>query len=165
MIEADIFKNAMRNMATGVSVLTTDGPAGRRGVTVSAVCSLSAEPPSLLACVHHLSQFAQAVTDNGAFCVNVLAEDQWRIADCFAGRIPELREDKFAGASWAIRSSGCPVLVGAAASFDCRLERVESYATHRLVMGSVQDAATREVLPLIYADQDYRLLRGTTLAS
>ena len=41
----DSFIAAMRQAATGVTVVTTDGAAGRRGVTVSAMTSVSAEPP------------------------------------------------------------------------------------------------------------------------
>ena len=72
MVETDRFREAMRRMASGVSVITTDGPAGRFGVTVSSLCSLSLEPPSVLACVHHLSPALRAVIENGVFCANVL---------------------------------------------------------------------------------------------
>lgn len=57
MIEAETttanFIMAMAAAATGVSVTTTEGSAGRFGLTVSAISSVSAEPPMLLACVNH----------------------------------------------------------------------------------------------------------------
>ena len=100
MVEADRFREAMRRMASGVSVVTTDGPAGRFGVTVSSMCSLSMEPPSVIACVHHLSPAFDAIVKNGVFCANVLAAEQSCVSDSFAGRLLELKDDKFACAQW-----------------------------------------------------------------
>ena len=82
----DRYLEAMSEAAATVSVVTTDGPAGRAGVTVSAMCSVSADPPTILVCVHHLSPACEAIRENGAFCVNVLGDGQSAISDTFAGR-------------------------------------------------------------------------------
>ena len=73
-----LFLDGMSRAAATVSVVATDGPAGRAGVTVSAMASVSAdgESPTLLVCVHHLSPAAATIIGNGAFCVNVLRREQ-----------------------------------------------------------------------------------------
>ena len=67
------FTAAMGLAATGVSVVTTDGPAGRFGLTVSAVSSVSAEPPLVLCCINRKSPAMAAVEANGVFAVNLLS--------------------------------------------------------------------------------------------
>jgi flavin reductase (DIM6/NTAB) family NADH-FMN oxidoreductase RutF len=156
MVEADRFREAMRRMASGVSVITTDGAAGRSGVTVSSMCSLSLEPPSVLACVHHLSPALRAIVDNGVFCANVLCVEQARVSDSFAGRLLELKDDKFACAEWNALATGSPVLRDALIAFDCRLSSVAEFGSHRVLMGTVVDLVARDGNPLIYADRGYR---------
>ena len=82
------FLLGMSHAACTVNVVTTDGVAGRHGVTVSAMVSVSADTPqpTLLVCIHHLSPVVAAVLENGVFCVNVLRDDQAHISDNFAGR-------------------------------------------------------------------------------
>jgi flavin reductase len=156
MVEADRFREAMRLMATGVSVVTTDGPAGRFGVTVSSMCSLSLDPPSVLACVHHLSPAFKAIVANGVFCANVLAAEQARVSDSFAGRLQELKDDKFACAQWGVLQTGSPVLAGALIAFDCRLSRDVEFGSHRILMGTVIELQAQDGRPLIYSDRAYR---------
>ena len=92
---AERFREAMRRTASGVAVLTTDGEAGRAGVTISTLCSLSMEPPSVIACVHQDSSALEALLANRVFAANALTDDQSRVAHAFAGQIPELRDDRF----------------------------------------------------------------------
>src|SRR5277367_7027258 len=82
------FLSGMSHAACTVNVVTTDGVAGRHGVTVSAMVSVSADTPqpTLLVCIHHLSPVVTALLENGVFCVNVLRDDQAHISDNFAGR-------------------------------------------------------------------------------
>jgi len=156
MVDADRFREAMRRMASGVSVITTDGPAGRFGVTVSSMCSLSLEPPSVLACVHHRSPALRAIVENGVFCANVLCVEQSRVSDSFAGRLLELKDDKFACAEWDALATGSPALRDALIAFDCRLSREVEFGSHRILMGTVVELSARDGSPLIYADRGYR---------
>jgi flavin reductase (DIM6/NTAB) family NADH-FMN oxidoreductase RutF len=156
MVAAERFREAMRRMATGVSVITTDGPAGRFGVTVSSMCSLSLEPPSVLACVHHLSPALRAIVENGVFCANVLSVEQSHVSETFAGRLLELKDDKFACAEWGALATGSPVLNDALVAFDCRLSSAAEFGSHRILMGTVSDLIARDGPPLIYADRGYR---------
>src|ERR1700733_6632940 len=85
------FLHGMSHAACTVNVVTTDGAAGRHGVTVSAMVSVSADTPqpTLLVCIHHLSPVAEALLENGVFCVNVLGDDQVHISYHFAGLSPD----------------------------------------------------------------------------
>jgi len=144
----------MANAATGVTVVATDGPAGRRAQTISAMCSVSADPPTLLVSVNRRSPLTAALAANGVFCVNVLAEHQACIADTFAGRRGERSYD-FGCASW---TPGIPVLAESAASFSCVLARTVAVGTHLLFVGEVTDATASGRAPLAYHDRGYRRL-------
>ena len=129
---ADRFRETMRRTASGVAILTTEGAAGRAGVTVSTLCSLSMEPPSVVACVHRDNGALDTILANGVFAANVLAEDQEIVAKAFAGMIPEMREDRFASGRWQHLATRAPVLQGALAAFDCRIASTSDFGTHRI---------------------------------
>jgi len=150
------FVAGMRNAATGVTVVATDGPAGRYAQTVSAMCSVSADPPTLVVCVNRRSPALAALAANGVFSVNVLAAEQIHVADTFAGRPPDGEPYDFGCASWTTLTTGSPVLVGAAATFDCRLVDAVDSGTHQLALGAVEKASQRPVDPLIYLAREYR---------
>jgi flavin reductase (DIM6/NTAB) family NADH-FMN oxidoreductase RutF/DNA-binding transcriptional LysR family regulator len=152
------FLNGMSHAACTVNVVTTDGPAGRHGVTVSAMVSVSADTPqpTLLVCIHHLSPVASAVLENGAFCVNVLREDQTHISESFAGRTTARGGSKFDCSRWTTQVTGAPRVVDALVAFDCRVIASERVGSHCVVFGSVQDIfIAGGGAPLIYANRAY----------
>ena len=75
-VPAAEFRSALSRLATTVSVITTDGPAGVAGVTCSAVCALSDEPAMVLVCIHGKSATNAAIKANRVFCVNSLQAEQ-----------------------------------------------------------------------------------------
>ncbi len=152
------FLAAMSQAACTVSVVTTDGPAGRAGVTISAMTSVSADTPqpTLLVCVHHRCRAAEAILGNGAFCVNVLRDDQSTISDHFAGRVPAPGGDRFACADWTAEKTGAPRVVDPLVAFDCRLLSGERVGTHHVFIGAVEDVFIAPGgAPLIYANRAY----------
>ena len=156
------FLLGMRHAACTVNVVTTDGAAGRHGVTVSAMVSVSADTPqpTLLVCLHHKSAVAEAVLENGVFCVNVLRDDQAHISDHFAGRSEARGADKFACTEWATQVTGAPRVLDALASFDCRVTASERVGSHFVVFGTVQDIQVASGgAPLIYANRAYGVPR------
>ena len=86
IVDRASFIKAMRNVANSVTVVTTNGEAGCHGGTVSAFCSVSADPPTVLVCLMDSSRIAQTTLQNGNFCVNVLPYASQHVADRFAGR-------------------------------------------------------------------------------
>jgi flavin reductase (DIM6/NTAB) family NADH-FMN oxidoreductase RutF len=152
------FLSGMSHAACTVNVVTTDGPSGRHGVTVSAMVSVSADTPqpTLLVCVHHLSPVADALLANGVFCVNVLREDQTHISESFAGRTAARGDAKFDCTRWISQSTGAPRVLDALVAFDCRVTASERVGSHFVVFGSVQDIfVAGEGAPLIYANRAY----------
>jgi len=155
---ADRFRDTMRRTASGVAVLTTDGTAGRAGVTVSTLCSLSMEPPSVIACVHRDNRTLDAILKNGCFVANVLAVHQERVAKAFAGLIPELRDDRFASGDWRLAATGAPLLQGSLASFDCRTASTHDFGTHCILIGEVVEIISGDGDPLLFADRSFHRL-------
>ena len=152
------FVSAMAMAATAVSVVTTDGAAGKFGLTVSAVSSVSAEPPMVLACINRRSPLSEAVTANGIFCINLLTDCQSHVSDIFAGRSNDGPAYDFACATWISGVTGAPILNQAAASFDCKLDSYHDAGTHRIIIGRVLEAVTGEDDPLVYARRSYRAI-------
>lgn len=147
------FVAAMRGVASSVTVVTTDGPAGRCGATVSAFCSVSADPPTVLVCLRADSRIARAVAANGAFCVNVLPDSRSDLAERFAGRHDREVVDRFDGVDWEPGSES-PVLPGVTA-FDCRLSRRSTCGTHAILIGEPMDIRRSAAPPLSWLDGAY----------
>ena len=136
-VGADQFRQAMRRPANAVAVIAT-GPAGdRHGVTLTAVCSLSDSPPSLLACLYRESAALAPIRRNRCFSVNFLAADQSALASVFAGRDGLRGDARFAPDLWITLETGAPVLRGAVAAFDCHLDREVDSPTHAVLFGGV----------------------------
>jgi flavin reductase len=150
------FLDGMSRAAFCVNVVTTDGPAGRAGVTVSAMSSVSADgsSPTLLVCIHHQSKTAAAIVENGVFCINILRDDQSSIADHFGGR--KLGDaDKFASGRWVEGDTRAPRLADAVVAFDCRVLSAERVGTHHIFIGAVSSVTMGGGTALIYADRAY----------
>jgi flavin reductase (DIM6/NTAB) family NADH-FMN oxidoreductase RutF len=156
------FLVGMSHAACTVNVVTTDGVAGRHGVTVSAMVSVSADTPqpTLLVCIHHLSPVAEALLKNGVFCVNVLRDDQAHISEHFAGRSTVRGAAKFDCATWTTQVTGAPRVIDSLVAFDCRVTASERVGSHFVVFGSVQDIfVAGGGAPLIYANRAYGVPR------
>ena len=148
------FINGMSKAACTVNIVTTNGTAGRAGLTVSAMSSVSADPISLLVCVNEQSRACEVIKDNEVFCVNVLNEDQSHISDTFAGL--NSVEDKFSCAEWESLSTGSPVLKNSLTNFDCVLKKSFKWGSHYIFIGQVEDIAdSGEGNPLIYSNRAY----------
>ena len=152
------FLEAMSHTAATVNIVTTDGPAGRAGVTVSAMTPVSADTPapSLLVCINRSSKACPPILKNGVFCLNVLRDDQSHISDVFAGRIGTADGDKFSCADWVEQGTGAPRVIEPLVAFDCRLTHSELFGTHYVMFGEVEDIFIAERgLPLLYASRAY----------
>jgi flavin reductase len=156
-IARDAFIAAMRHVAATVTVVTTDGPAGRMGATVSAFTSLSADPPSVLVCLKADSRIALAVRDNGVFCVNVLPEDAVELAQCFAGAYDATQPDRFEGIAITPTEEG-PILPQATA-FACSLNRSVIHGSHAICIGDVTAISNAGEKPLTYMSGAFHEVR------
>lgn len=150
------FVSAMGLAATGVSVVTTDGPFGRFGLTVSAVSSVSAEPPLVLVCINRKSPAMAAVDGNGVFAVNLLGAGHRAYAETFSGRPREGNPFDFANHDWREGETGLPLVKDATASFECVTDRSLDAGTHRIYIGRVIAAHRGEADPLVYCNRAFR---------
>lgn len=157
-VARDRFIDAMRQVASSVTVVTTDGVAGRHGATVSAFSSLSADPPSVLVCLRADSRIAKAVSENGRYCVNVLPETCAEIAGRFAGAQDAELADRFDGVDLAPNQFDCPVLSDATA-FACRLEKIIAHGSHLILIGQVTEITQGGQPPLTYMDGRFHRVR------
>lgn len=161
------FLEGMSRAATFVAVVTTDGEAGRLGVTISSLTSVSADGdhPSLLACLHHQSPAAAAILRNRTFCANLLHEDQHDVSDLFAGRMTAGEHAaRFDRIGWTPGALGQPVLTGATASFQCQLATSVLWETHNIVIGNVVSVELSDNSgALLYGQRAYR--RAVQLAN
>lgn len=161
---AGLFRTSMSLLATGVTVVTTTTCDGPVGMTASAVCSLSLEPPQLLVCVQQALPTHVALEQNDAFGVSVLGEEHVRVARRFATR----GADRFGGL--VLRDDiGVPILADAIAFFECRVEERHPGGDHTIFVGRVLRCGHQPGRrPLLYFDRsfgsiespEYRLFRS-----
>lgn len=152
--DRDAFIAAMRNVASSVSVVTTDGPAGRHGATVSAFCSVSADPPAVLVCLKADSRIAHSVTRNRAFSVNVLAEPSQFVAARFAGCQDHEVADRFDGIACDDFQPQGPAITDATV-FSCELSETTDFGSHRIFIGRVVELRVGTKPPLAYMNGAY----------
>jgi flavin reductase (DIM6/NTAB) family NADH-FMN oxidoreductase RutF len=135
------FRNAMRQLTGGVSVITTGRGRDISGMTVTSVSSLSVDPPALIVSINREASSWPLVKRYGFFGVNILTSDQIDIAERFTGKGGLKGADRFAGARWTTRASGVPLLEDALAAIDCEVEDVVERHSHAIVIGRVLDVA------------------------
>ncbi|SFO46520.1 NADH-FMN oxidoreductase RutF, flavin reductase (DIM6/NTAB) family [Pseudonocardia ammonioxydans] len=134
-LPAERFKAAMADLPAAVAIVTTTAADGApRGATVSAVSSLSLDPPLLLVCLDQRSDTLAALTNDAAFLVHVAADGQQE----HALRMASKGSAKFDDALWSSGLSAQPQLRGATAVFDCRVADLIPAGDHVIVIGAVR---------------------------
>ena len=165
-IDLSDFREALSRTAATVCIVSTDGYAGRAGLTVSAMCSVSAEPPSLLVCVNEESGVCKIIRDNGVMCVNVLRSDHGDLSDAFSGRSEECDQDPFTKTDWGAGVTGAPVMLAALVNLDCRITTQLRHGTHYIFFGEIESLSLNQPgTPLVYRDRMYEQLGVTNSQS
>ena len=151
------FVNALKNAASTVSVVTSDGENGMAGATISYFCSVSADPAILLACIFKKTPLAETIKSNKKFCINILSQKQINISNIFAGREVSANKNKFDLVEWSVGKFNQPVITGSVASFECEVNKIIDGETHDIFIGNVisiiDDPDVEE--SLIYSKQKY----------
>ena len=145
-VEAGTFRHVVGHLASGVTVVTTRTDKGLFGMTASSVTSLSLEPPMMLACLNKAAATAAAVSQAGAYVVNVLGQGSEHVATQFATPRP----DKFAGVAVRTGILGLPLIDEALAHLECRVIEEVTGGTHTIFLGTVVHADASEGRPLTY---------------
>jgi flavin reductase (DIM6/NTAB) family NADH-FMN oxidoreductase RutF len=143
----------MRRLAASVTIVTTGSVPNRFGLTATAVTSVSADPPTLLACINRDSDSFGPILHNRRFAVNLLDPIHVALAGRFGGLFAESGEPRFAEGRWIAGAYGVPVLEDAVASFECALETMHDGASHGILVGRVLKVAARDSgSPLLWLD-------------
>ena len=152
-ISTDEFRTALSRFPSGVTVVTTKDADGTfHGITVSAFCSVSLEPPLILICVEKTAGSHFALERSEAFVVNVLSVSQAGLSERFASMLP----DKFDNVEFRPGIDGIPVLTGCIVNMDCRLTISYDGGDHTIFVGEVEKSQVHEGDPLVYFRSEYR---------
>ena len=155
-ISREEFRAALGRFASGVTVVTTKDETGKLfGITVSAFCSVSLEPPLILVCIEKNAGSHHAFLQSKAFVVNVLREDQDRLSNHFASHL----EDKFSGVDYSSGIEDLPVLTDALVNLECRLHNFHEGGDHTIFVGEIETATIRDENPLVYWHGNYRRIQ------
>lgn len=154
-VDASSFRRTLGQFASGVTIVTTrDGSGQPLGLTVSAFCSVSLEPPLVLVCIDHRSEANRGLRESGRFAVSVLAEHQQEVSQRFAAPGP-LKLDGFA---FLDGRRGLPLVPEALAHLECRVRSFHDEGDHAVWVGEVEAAAVRPGSPLLHHAGGYRRL-------
>jgi flavin reductase (DIM6/NTAB) family NADH-FMN oxidoreductase RutF len=150
------FRRAMRQWATGVTIVSVAYQGILHGMAVSSFTSLALHPPLVLISLERGTRTHGMLEQAGFFGVTILAQDQWEISDRFAGRHTE-HQNRFENVETFTLVSGAPFLTGGLAYFDCRVISSTQAGTHTIFVGDVLATQTvEEGRPLLYYNQAYR---------
>ena len=147
MDERTAFLEGMSRVNGPVTIVTAAGDDGPAGMTVSAMCSVSADPPSVLVCGQRDVPATTAIEIAGAFNVNVLATDDQYLSDVFGDRTDVKEPERFSVGQWETGANGAPRLSTAIAVFECRLERRETWHSHEVLIGVVEQTHLSDSKP------------------
>jgi flavin reductase len=134
-LHARSLRSCLGRFATGVVVVTFDGPDGRRGITVNSFTAVSMDPPLVLVSVARHAQSHDALKGR-SFCVNVLGAEQKAPAGQFAGT--------GGGTVVWVQDAAVPRLAGVLAYVECRPWRDYDGGDHTLFLGEVVEFDYRD---------------------
>lgn len=157
-ISPEVFRDAMSRFPGVVTLVTTRDGDARRGITATAVCSVSADPPSLLVCLNKATGTCAAVGQTGHFNVNLLGQAAEDLALRFAGAGGVTGDEKFATGDWRADDKGLPYLADALLSMSCDLSEQTEAGSHMVYIGQIRSVRFGEGEPLLYERSAFRAL-------
>jgi flavin reductase (DIM6/NTAB) family NADH-FMN oxidoreductase RutF len=154
-VTPDEFRSVLGRFPSGVTVVTTKNRDGSdEGMTVSAFCSVSLDPPLVLICIEKNASAYHALTTAPAFVVNVLAASQEQIARRFS--IVDI--DRFAGVGYSRSQNGLAVLDDVLGIIECATFAMHDAGDHTIIVGEVEAARAQNGTPLLYYRGGYAQL-------
>ncbi len=154
-IDQHAFRAVLGRFSSGVTVVTVvDENEDDRGMTVSAFCSVSLDPPLVLVCVDHTASIYDSIARATDFTVNILSEGQ----EALARRFADPDSDRFEGIGFARGSNGVAILNDVLGYLQCRVMARHATGDHDIVIGEVEGAMANEGRPLLYYRGGYAQL-------
>lgn len=154
VVDAEIFRSVMRRLAGAVTVITAKHGTELYGMTATAFCSVSADPPTILIVVNRSTRTHPHIAATQKFAVNILSVSQRDVAERFSGKLT----DQFAGVTYVLPADGAPVLVDVTAYLQCEVTQSVEVGTHTVFIARVVDAGTADIMPLLYHAARYHRL-------
>ena len=151
------FRKAMGAFATGVTIISVDLDGEVHGMTANAFTSVSLDPKLVLVCVDHSTRTHAHLHSKKRFGINVLCEDQRAVSEYYARpeRTHEHAEAE-AGTRFDRTIHGIPILHGALAYFECRLQSAQDAGDHTIFIAEVEEVVVRAGDPLLFFRGRYR---------
>ncbi len=138
------FRDAMASLSAAVNIVTTNGVAGRCGMTATAVCSVTDTPPTLMVCINRNSAMNEVFQQNGRLCVNILNHAQEEMACHFAGMTECGMEERFSWNIWTQGVLGQPMLKEALANLEGEITDVQPVGTHYVYLVEMKQIIVRD---------------------
>jgi flavin reductase (DIM6/NTAB) family NADH-FMN oxidoreductase RutF len=166
-LSAAEFREAMGSFATGVTIITLDLEGEVHGMTANAFASVSLDPLLVLVCVDHSARTHAHLHAKKRFGVNILAQHQQAISEYYAQASPAAHEhaEEEAGARFDRTAQGTPILHGALAYLECRLQTTQEAGDHTIFIAEVEDLVVRPGEPLLFFRGSYRKIGGAVPGS
>ena len=156
-IDGATFKSILSRWASGVTVVTCHREGGIHGMTASAFCSVSLEPPLVLVCINHRNKTHGYLQEQRAFGVHILGSDMDELSDRCAGFRGEAGH-WLSDVPHFTATTGAPILEGTLAWMDCSLWQAYEGGDHTIYVGEIQAGGTAEGEPLLWFERGYRRL-------
>jgi flavin reductase ActVB len=157
-VDEETFKSAMRSLATGVVMVVARRGDRLWGLTISACCSISANPPQVLISLADDASCLGAILETRRFGLSVLREDQKHLAELGAVPGGPKYVDAFCETTRGGRET--TMIAGALVHVDCAVDRSFEVSGHTLLIGNVEAvvAPEREGGPLLYFQRTFHTL-------
>lgn len=154
-LDPDTFRAVLGRFASGITVVTARDDSGKdHGMTISAFCSVSLEPPQVLICVAHLASTHAVLMRQDRFGVSVLSSTQ----EALSRRFADLDSDRFEGIGYTRGESGVVLLDDALAHLECVVVQRHDAGDHTIIVGAVERAEAHQHRPLLYYRGGYAQL-------
>jgi flavin reductase (DIM6/NTAB) family NADH-FMN oxidoreductase RutF len=157
--DSQMFRRALGTFATGITVVTSVAEDGELlGFTANSFNSVSMNPPLVLFSLNRNAYSLRAFEAAGVFAINVLSQDQEKTSVAFARALAS----KWDGVAYETWGTGCPILSGALANFECETVSMHDGGDHVIFVGRVlRLQASEDGKPLIYFRGCYRQIDPT----
>ena len=159
-VDADAFKAAMRVLAGGVVMVTARRGERLYGLTISACCSISANPPQVLISLAQTASCLPAILETRRFGLSILRAGQKPLAELGAVPGGQKEVDAFSESP----DGSTTMIAGALAHLDCSVDHTFAVSDHVLVIGNVEHAISvpadelEEPGPLLYFNRTFHTL-------
>jgi flavin reductase ActVB len=155
VIDSDTFRAALGRFACGITVVTARDEKGRdHGMTVSAFCSVSLDPPYVMVCIGHDASMHGLLMKVPSIGVSVLSNEQEPLSRRFAD--PE--SDRFDGVGYARGENGVASIDDALVHLECEVIARHEAGDHTILVCAVERAASDDGRPLLYYRGGYAQL-------